>query len=191
MLLLIRGLAVFLSAHVFVTFRAGRAAVIGRVGEGPYKIALSLVSFAGLVLIVHGFGAYRASGYIPLWDPPLALRHVSLLLMLPAMILLAAAYAPAGLIKGAARHPMLAAVKIWALVHLLANGDLGSIVLFGAFLAWAVYDRIAVKRREGVTLPAPSGWVRGDWIAVGVGVVSWAAFVAGLHRLLFGVGVLG
>lgn len=191
MLLLILGLAVFLSAHVFVTFRAERASVIARVGEIPYKIVLSLVSLAGLVLIVQGFGAYRASGYIPVWEPPLALRHASLLLMLPAMILLAAAYAPAGLIRGAAKHPMLAAVKIWALAHLLANGDLGSMVLFGAFLAWAVYDRIAVKRREGVALPAPSVWGRGDWIAVGAGVLSWAALVAGLHKVLFGVGVIG
>lgn len=191
MLLLILGLAVFVTAHTFTTFRAERAAVIGRVGEIPYKIAFSLVSLAGIVLIVHGFGAYRASGYIPLWDPPVALRHVALLLMLPSLILLAAAYAPSGLIKGAAKHPMLAGVKIWAFAHLLANGDLGSVVLFGTFLAWAVYDRIAIKRRADAVVPEPSGWTRGDGIAVAVGIAAWALFVGGLHRLLFGVGVVG
>lgn len=191
MLLLILGLAVFLAAHSFTTFRPERTAVIGRIGEIPYKVVFSLVSLAGIVLIVQGFGAYRASGYIPLWDPPVALRHVALLLMLPSFILLAAAYAPSGLIKGAAKHPMLAGVKIWAFAHLLANGDLGSVVLFGAFLAWAVYDRIALKRREGVVVPPRSGWTRGDWIACAVGAGVWAAFVGGLHRLVIGVGVIG
>jgi uncharacterized membrane protein len=191
MLLMILGLAVFLAAHTFTTFRAERAAVIGRIGETPYKIVFSLVSLAGIVLIVQGFGAYRAAGYIPIWDPPVALRHSALLLMLPSFILLAAAYAPAGLIKGAAKHPMLAGVKIWAFAHLLANGDLGSVVLFGSFLAWAVYDRIAVKRRADAVVPKPSGWTRGDWIACAVGAIAWAAFVGGLHRLLIGVGVLG
>jgi uncharacterized membrane protein len=191
MLLMILGLAVFLAAHTFATFRAERAAVIGRIGETPYKIVFSLVSLAGIALIAQGFGAYRAAGYIPLWDPPAALRHTALLLMLPSFILLAAAYAPAGLIRGAARHPMLAGVKIWAFAHLLANGDLGSVVLFGAFLAWAVYDRIAIRRRADAAAPAPSAWSRGDWIACGVGAAAWTAFVAGLHRLLFGVGVIG
>ena len=191
MLLMVLGLAVLLAAHSFTTFRAERASVIGRVGEISYKIGFSLVSLVGIVLIVQGFGAYRASGYIPLWDPPVALRHVALLLMLPSFILLAAAYAPSGLIKGAAKHPMLAGVKIWAFAHLLANGDLGSVVLFGSFLAWAVYDRIAVKRRADAVLPKPSGWTHGDWIACAVGAVAWAAFVGGLHRLLIGVGVIG
>lgn len=191
MLRMILGLAVFFMAHILTTFRAERAAVIGRIGEIPYKVVFSLVSLAGIVLIVQGFGAYRASGYIPLWDPPVALRHVALLLMLPSFILLAAAYAPAGLIKGAAKHPMLAGVKIWAFAHLLANGDLGSVLLFGSFLAWAVYDRIAVKRRADAGVPTPSGWTRGDWIACAVGAGAWAAFIGGLHRLLFGVGVIG
>lgn len=189
--LLILGLAVFLAAHSFTTLRAERAAVIGRIGAIPYKIAHSLVSLAGVVLIVQGFDAYRSAGYIPLWDPPVALRHVALLLMLPSFILLASAYAPAGMIKGAAKHPMLAGVKIWAFAHLLVNGDLGSVLLFGAFLAWAVYDRIALKRRADAVVPGRLGWTRGDWIACAVGAGVWAAFVGGLHRLLFGVGVIG
>lgn len=191
MLLLILGLAVFFTAHSFTTFRAERAAVVGRIGEIPYKVVFSLVSLAGIVLIVQGFDAYRASGYIPLWDPPVALRHTALLLMLPSFVLLAAAYAPAGLIKGATKHPMLAGVKIWAFAHLLANGDLGSVLLFGSFLAWAAYDRIAARRRADAVVPTPSGWTRGDWIACAVGVAAWAAFLGGLHRLLFGVGVIG
>ncbi|MCS6921610.1 MAG: NnrU family protein, partial [Elioraea sp.] len=99
------------------------------------------------------------------------------------------AYAPAGLIKGVTQHPMLTGVKLWAFAHLLANGDLGSAILFGTFLAWAIYDRIAVKRREGGTVRVRTGWGLGDWIAVGVGILAWVAFVGGLHRWLFGVGV--
>lgn len=189
MALLVLGLIVFLAAHTFTTLREARAGVIARLGEGPYKIAHSLVSLAGLALIVWGFGTYRAEGYIPLWDPPVALRHTAALLLLPAMILLAAAYAPAGLIKGVTQHPMLTGVKLWAFAHLLANGDLGSAILFGTFLAWAIYDRIAVKRREGGTVRVRTGWGLGDWIAVGVGILAWVAFVGGLHRWLFGVGV--
>jgi len=189
MTLLFFGLIVFLSAHTFTSLREARAVAIGRIGEGPYKVAHSIVSLLGLVLIVWGFAIYRAEGYIPLWDPPVALRHSAVLLLLPAMVLLAAAYTPPGLIKAATRHPMLAGVKIWAFAHLLANGDLGSVILFGAFLTWAIYDRIAVGSRERETARARAQWNRGDWIAVGVGAFVWAAFIGGLHRWLFGVGV--
>lgn len=189
MALLVLGLIVFFAAHTVTTFREARARLVARLGEGPYKIAHSLVSLAGLVLIVWGFGSYRAEGYIPLWNPPVGLRHAATLLLLPAMVLLAAAYAPPGLIKGATQHPMLTGVKLWAFAHLLANGDLGSVVLFGTFLAWAIYDRIAVKRREGGTVRVRTGWSGGDWIAVGVGSLVWVALVGGLHRWLFGVGV--
>lgn len=189
MALLIVGLIVFFAAHSFTTLREARAGLVARLGEGPYKIAHSLVSLAGLVLIIWGFGTYRAEGYIPLWDPPIGLRHAATLLLLPAMVLLAAAYAPAGLIKGVTQHPMLTGVKLWAFAHLLANGDLGSVILFGTFLAWAAYDRIAVKRREGGTVRVRTGWNRGDWIAVGLGAFAWIAFIGGLHRWLFGVGV--
>ena len=187
---LILGLALFLGSHTFTTFRQPRAAMIARLGEGGYKVAYSGVALLGFVLIAYGFGAYRAGGYIPVWEPPTTLRHVALLLMWPAFIALVAAYSP-GAIKRRLKHPMLVAVKIWALAHLLANGDLGSILLFGSFLAWAVYDRIAVKKRE-LTEPkaVEPGSARGDIVAVVLGTALYVAMMF-LHPLLIGVKVMG
>ena len=130
---LIAGLAVFIGAHVFVTRRAARAAVIARIGEGPYKGLFSLVSLAGLALIVIGFALYRRTGWIEVWTPPVWTRYVAIPLVWLAFICVAAAYFP-GDIKRRLKHPMLVGVKLWALAHLLANGDLGSIVLFGSLL---------------------------------------------------------
>src|SRR5918997_6074656 len=150
MTLLVIGLIVFLGTHAFSMARGSRASLIGRIGEGPYKGLYSLASLAGIVLISIGYGQYRAAGYIPVWDPPVWTRHLSLLLVLVAFICFVAAYLP-GHIKARLKHPMLAGVKIWARAHVLANGDLGSILLFGSFLAWAVAARISAKRRdEGV-----------------------------------------
>lgn len=188
MTLLIAGLVLFLGVHTLTTLREPRAVLIGRIGEGPYKGLYSLVAAVGLVLIVWGFGRYRADGYIPVWDPPLGLRHLTLLLMWVSFVALAAAYAPAGKIKGLLRHPMLVGVKVWALAHLLANGDLGSVILFGSLLAWAVYDRIAVKRRGDAGAPR-SGFTAGDVIAVAVGTVAYVAMFW-LHPLLIGVPIL-
>jgi len=189
---LVLGLAVFLGVHGFTTLRGPRTALIGRFGEVPYKIVYSLAALLGFYLIVAGFGAYRARGMVPVWDPPAFLRHIALLLMWPSLVLLVAAYArPAGIIKTRAKHPMLLAVKIWATAHLLANGDLGTMVLSVALLAWAVYARITLKRRPGVVLAEAQGWTMGDWIALGLGTAAWAAFIGGLHRALIGVGVLG
>jgi len=185
MTMLIAGLVLFLGIHTFTTLREPRAALIGSIGEGPYKGLYSLVSAAGLVLIVWGFGRYRADGYIPVWDPPFGLRHLTLLLMWFSFVALAAAYAPPGKIKGLLRHPMLVGVKIWALAHLLANGDLGSLILFGTLLAWAVYDRIAVKRRGDPGAPR-SGFTAGDAIAVVVGSIAYGAMFW-LHPWLIGV----
>ncbi|MBB4015853.1 putative membrane protein [Chelatococcus caeni] len=189
MTLLIIGLAIFFAAHVFTMYRGPRAAAVARLGEGGYKALYSLASLIGLVLIVWGFGRYRAEGYIPLWEPPLWGRHLALALMWPVFVLLVAAYAP-GAIKRKVRHPMLAAVKIWALAHLLANGDLGSLLLFGSFLAWAVADRIAVKRRPGSDAAVPAGSLRNDVVAVVAGTIVYVAFLFWLHPLLIGVPVL-
>ena len=115
-------------------------------GEGGYKIGYTLASVVGLALIVWGFAHYRATGWIDVWNPPTALKHVTVALMLPAVILVVASYIR-GRIYTTLKHPMLAGVKLWAAAHLLANGDLGSIILFGSFLAWAVFDRISLKRR--------------------------------------------
>lgn len=186
------GLLIFLGTHAFTMARGPRAALVGRLGEGGYKVAYALVSLAGFYLLVGGYGAWREAGVPQLWFPPVAMRHAVLLLMWPAMVLLVAAYAPpAGIIKARAKHPMLLAVKIWASSHLLANGDLATIVLCLAFLAWAVAARINLKRRPGVVLAQASGFTRGDAIALGVGTLAWAAFIGGLHRLLIGVGVVG
>ncbi len=170
--ILIVGLVVMLGAHVFVTFRGARAAVIERFGQSGYRVLFSLVSLAGFILIVWGYGNYRAREWIGVWDPPTYMRHITVGLMLIAVILLVAAFVPSH-IKMRAKHPMLAAVKIWAFAHLLVNGDLGSIILFGSFLAWAVYARIAAKRRgDAGPLTAPSGWGR-DALVVIIGIVVY------------------
>jgi len=186
MALLIIGLIVFLGAHTFTTLRGARAALLARLGEGAYKGLYSLLSAIGLVLIVWGYGRYRAAGYVPVWDPPASFRWITLVLMWLSFVALAAAYSPLGKIKSALRHPMLVAVKVWALAHLLVNGDLGSIVLFGALLAWAVYDRIAVKRRGDTGAPAVAAPTAGDAIALVVGSAAYA-LMFWLHPLLFGV----
>jgi uncharacterized membrane protein len=149
MAILILGLIVFIGAHAFTMARAARARAIARLGEGPYKGLYSLVSLLGLILIVWGYGSYRAGGYVQVWDPPVWTRHLALPLVWLAFVAMVAAYIP-GRIRRALKHPMLAGLKIWALAHLLANGDLGSIILFGALLAWAVVARIAAKRRDEV-----------------------------------------
>ncbi|HSI42194.1 MAG TPA: NnrU family protein [Xanthobacteraceae bacterium] len=188
MLLMLVGLALFLGAHVFTTRRLARAAMIGRIGEGAYKALYSLASLAGLVLAAYGFGAWRAAGSAVLWEPPAGMRHLALLLMLFACIAVVAAYVPSH-IKAKLKHPMLVGVKVWALAHLLANGDLASMTLFVLVLAWAVYDRIAVKRR-GVALPAaPVGW-GGDVVAVAGGLVLYAALAVLFHPYVVGVPVL-
>ena len=193
MFLLILGLVVFLGTHAFTMARARRAALVSRLGEGPYKGLYSLLSLIGIVLIAYGFGQYRAGDWINVWYPPVWTRHLALTLNIFAFIFLAAAYIP-GRIKRALKHPMLAAVKIWALAHLLANGDLGSILLFGSILAWAVMARISAKRRRDEVRdhagPAvePAGW-RNDATAVVVGLVAWFAFARWLHPWLIGVSV--
>lgn len=187
MTMLIAGLVLFLAIHTFTTLREPRAATIGRLGEGSYKGLYSLVSAVGLVLIVWGFGRYRSDGYMTVWSPPGWLHPIALILMWFSFVALVAANSPPGLIKGLLRHPMLVSVKIWALAHLLVNGDLGSLILFGAFLAWAVYDRIAVKKRGDTGAPR-SGVTVGDGIALGVGSAAYVAMFW-LHPWLIGVPV--
>ena len=132
--------------------REQRAALIARIGEGPTRGSSRWCRVVGIALIAYGFARYRAAGMIDVWDPPRWLRHVNNLLLWPAFICIAAAYIP-GDIKRVLKHPMLVGIKLWAFGHLLANGDLGSIILFGSFLAWAVYDRITLKRRTDPGAP--------------------------------------
>ena len=192
MTLLVLGLVIFLGTHSYSMARGSRAGLIARIGEGPYKGLYSLASLAGIVLISIGYGQYRAGGYIPVWDPPVWTRHLALLLVLVAFICFVAAYLP-GHIKARLKHPMLVGVKIWALAHLLANGDLGSILLFGSVLAWGVAARISVKRRDVAAqhggTAAPAG-IRNDVLAVVIGTAVYVAFVLWLHPWLIGVSVL-
>ena len=189
--LLILGLVLFLGVHTLTTQRDARAALIGKLGDGGYKGLYSLASFAGLALIVWGYSVYRATGWIDVWYPPVAMRHITLLLMLPAVIFVVASYIR-GRIYTTLKHPMLAGIKLWAAAHLLANGDLGSIVLFGSFLAWAVYDRISLKHRSDAGAPPiPVGGPGNDLIAIAVGVVAYLALAFAFHPVVIGVPVVG
>jgi uncharacterized membrane protein len=191
LLVMILGLVLFFAAHVFTTKRETRAQAIARLGEGTYKILYSLVSLAGLALIIWGFGHYRAAGWIDVWYPPKAMKHITLVLMLPAVILVVASYLR-GRSYATLKHPMLAGIKLWAAAHLLANGDLGSIILFGSFLGWAVYDRISLKHRtDSGGPPIPVGGVTNDLIAVAVGVVAYLALAFAFHPVVIGVPVVG
>jgi uncharacterized membrane protein len=188
---MILGLVLFLGAHTLTTARELRASLIAATGEAGYKIGYALISFAGLALIVWGFGQYRATGWIPIWSPPRALKHLNVALMLPAVILFVAAYLR-GRIYTAVKHPMLAGVKLWAFGHLLANGDLGGIVLFGSFLAWAVYDRISLKRRaDPGGPPIPVGGIGNDLIAIVVGIIVYLALAFAFHPVVIGIPVMG
>jgi uncharacterized membrane protein len=191
LLVMILGLVLFLGVHTLTTRRDLRGSVIGSMGEGGYKIGYALASLAGLALIVWGFAHYRAGGMINVWYPPRFLKHITVALMLPAVILVVASYIR-GRIYTALKHPMLAGVKLWAAAHLLANGDLGSIILFGSFLAWAVFDRISLKRRaDAGAPPIPVGGLSNDLIAVAVGFVAYLALVFAFHPVVIGVPVVG
>ena len=191
LLVMILGLVLFLGFHVLTIQRALRARLIAAWGEGGYKSGYSVVALLGLVLIVWGFADYRAAGMWQVWTPPAVLKHVTVALMLPAVILVVASYIR-GRIYLALKHPMLAGVKLWAAAHLLANGDLGSIILFGAFLAWAVFDRISLKHRSDAGAPPiPVGGIGNDLIAVAVGVVAYLALAFVFHPVVIGVPVVG
>ena len=189
MLILIAGIIVFLGAHTFTTFRDSRAGVIATLGANGYRGLYSVASLVGFVLIVYGFGQYRAHDWVQIWTPPEADRHITMLLMWFAFISLAAMGKRPGRIRGWVRHPMLVAVKIWALAHLLANGDLGGMLLFGSFLAWAVWDRIAVKRRGDVGAARLDHFTKSDAIVVVAGTIAYVAMLF-LHPMLIGVSVL-
>jgi uncharacterized membrane protein len=190
MLLLIVGLVLFLGVHsVAIVAPTLRARTIQRSGERAWKGLYALVSLIGFVSICYGFGLARQTALV-LYSPPAWARQAALIVMLPVFPLLVAAYLP-GRIKSAAKHPMLAAVKIWAFAHLLANGSLADVLLFGGFLGWAVVDRISLKRRPAQPLrTAPPGpW--NDFIAVVLGLAIYALLIGWAHLKLFGVSPLG
>ena len=186
------GLVVFFGAHALPLWTGLRARVRDGVGSGAYTGLFSLASLIGLVLIVIGYGELRTSvsSNPELWTPPTWTRHIAFLLMIPSLILLVSAYVP-NRIRDAVGHPMLAAIKIWAFAHLLANGDLASVILFSSFLAYAVIDRISVKRRrvQG-PLGDRSGGLAGDLTVVAVGLVAYVAILFFAHEWLIGVALI-
>ena len=187
---LVLGLALFLGTHSIAIAAPGlRDRARARLGESGWKGLYAVLSLAGFVLLVYGFGIARHSPVV-LYTPPRFLHHVTFLFMLPVFPLIFAAYLP-GRIKSAMKHPMLAAVKLWAFAHLLSNGTLADVLLFGGFLAWAVLDRISLKRRPAQALrTAPAGPFN-DLIAVLLGLAVYGLFIGWAHRWLIGVSPLG
>ncbi len=192
MVYLIAGLFLFLGLHsVRIVADGWRTQTLQRMGEGAYKGIYSVLSLLGFGLIIYGFGVARETP-VMVWMPPVGMRHAAALLTLLSFVLLAAAYVPRNAIKARLHHPMVLAVKAWALGHLLANGSVAHMVLFGSFLAWAVVNFIAARRRDRATgTQYPAGTLQGTVIAVVVGVAVWAAFAFKLHGLLIGVRPFG
>jgi uncharacterized membrane protein len=192
MVYLIAGLVLFLGVHSTRVFANNwRNQTLARMGEKPFKGVYSLLSLAGFVLLVWGYGQARQLG-VMLWNPPTAMRHIAALLTLLAFVLWAASGVPRNQIKAKLHHPMVLSVKVWALAHLLANGSLADTVLFGSFLLWAVVLFAASRkrdRREQTVYPA--GTASRTIVTVVAGLAFWAVFAFWLHRLLIGVSPLG
>lgn len=190
MALLVLGLILFLGIHsVSIVAPAWRNAQVTRRGEHAWKGVYSLVSLAGLVLLIYGYGAARQSAPL-LYAPPQLLRQLSLLLMLPVFPLLFAAYMP-GRIQRGARHPFLLAVLLWAVAHLLSNGTLADVLLFGAFLVWTVADLISVQRRAVPhKVPGAPPAAFNDVVAIVGGLLVYVGFVLWAHRWMTGVSLL-
>ena len=189
---LILGLIIFLGVHSLRMVGEGwRTRVRASAGEATFKGVYSVLSILGFALIVWGFGQARQSP-VQLWSPPVAMRHVAALLTLVSFILLAAAYVPGNGIKARVHHPMVLGVKVWALAHLLANGNVAHIALFGSFVLWAIWNFAASRRRDrvmGVTYPPGKGSATA--ITVVVGIAAWLAFALFLHGWLIGVRPFG
>jgi uncharacterized membrane protein len=185
---LILGLLIFLGVHsVRIVGDGWRAAQIARLGETLWKGLYSVAAAVGLALIIWGYHLAQAQPLV-LWTPPSWMRPLGALLTIPAFVLLAAAYVPRNRIKAAVGHPMVAAVKLWAFAHLLVNGTLAAILLFGAFLVWAVADFTSARRRDRAAgTRYPAGTASRDAVVVAAGLVAWALFAFLLHGWLIGV----
>jgi uncharacterized membrane protein len=192
MVYLVLGLVFFLGVHsVRIVADGWRTRTLARLGEGTYKGLYSAVALVGFGLLIWGFGVARETP-VMLWIPPVGMRHGASLLTLVAFVLLAAAYVPGNAIKARLHHPMVLAVKAWALAHLLSNGSLAHIVLFGCFLVWGVMAFVASRRRDRVLgTTYASGTVTGTAITVAVGLFAWVAFALWLHGLLIGIRPFG
>jgi len=192
MSVLVAGLVLFLGLHSLRIFAGGwRDAQVARLGEKRWKGLFSLASLVGFALIVYGYGLARQSPVV-LYTPPVWSRHVAALLMLPAFVLIVAGNMRGTKMKAAVGHPMVLGTKVWAFGHLLANGTLADVVLFGSFLVWAIADYASARRRDrvaGVVYPPGSG--ARDALAVAIGIVAWAVFGFWLHGPLIGVRPFG
>ncbi|MBZ7922758.1 NnrU family protein [Ensifer adhaerens] len=189
MAILVLGIIIFLGLHLIRVVAPGfRAGVIESRGKGTWMGIYAILSLIGLCLIIYGFGQARSETGM-LYNPPVFLRHIALLLMLFAFVIAAAGFLPAGRIAVAVKHPQVLSIKIWALAHLLANGETSSVLLFGSFLAWAVILRISLKRRERAgerVLPVFKSSTN-DVLAIVIGLVVYVLFVWKLHEWLIGV----
>jgi uncharacterized membrane protein len=192
MTILILGLVIFLGMHsIRIVADDSRTALRARFGALGWKAGYGLVSLVGFVLIVVGYGLARQQPVV-LWVPPIPTRHIAALLTAIAFVLLAAAYVPRNRIKASLRHPMLLAVKVWALAHLLANGNLADVILFGSFLIWAILCFSAARRRDRAqAIRYAPGTMGGTLATLAIGLVAWALFAMGLHQALIGVRPFG
>jgi uncharacterized membrane protein len=189
MTLLLAGLVLFLGAHsVRIVADPWRTSMIARIGHNPWRGLYSLVSLAGLALIVWGYGKARLDPVV-VWSPPMWTHYATWVLVLPAFVLIAAGNMPGTRIRAKLGHPMVLGTKLWAFAHLLSNGTLADIVLFGAFLAWAIVDYSSARRRDREAGTAyPPGTPARDATAIAIGTVAWFAFGFWLHGPLIGVG---
>lgn len=198
MALFLIGLVLFLGSHSVRIFAEDwRVATRMRLGDNMYKGIYSLASIVGFALLVYGFGQVRWDSPM-LWSPPMAMRHISVLLMLVSMVLLVATYVPNNIIKARLHHPMVLSVKVWALAHLLANGRLADLILFGAFLLWAVLDFRAARSRDRLMAeavhdlpPEQAPVFANNGRVVVIGILVWLALLLGGHTWLFGVSPIG
>ena len=189
---LILGLLLFLGVHsVRIVAEGWRSRTLARLGEGRWKGLHTVVSLVGFALIVWGYGQARAAPVL-LWASPLWTRHLAALLMLVAMVLLAAAYVPGNSIKARLHHPMVLAVKVWAIAHLLANNTLADLLLFGSFTVWAVLNfRSARQRDRAAGIVYPAGRAAATAVTVAVGLLAWAVLAFWAHGWLIGVRPFG
>ena len=192
---LLLGLLLFLGMHSARIFaEQGRQALQARIGASAFKGLYALVSLLGFYLLLKGYGEARLNP-IPVWVPPKGMRHLAVLLMLPAMVLLVAAYLPRNALKNRLRHPMVLSVKVWALAHLSCNGNLADMALFGGFLIWAILCFRAARQRdraaENELIETPGPLRQRTLLTWGLGIAVWLALLAGGHTYLVGVSPLG
>jgi uncharacterized membrane protein len=187
MIALVIGLLLFLGVHsTRIVAEGWRTRTIGRMGEKPWKGVYSVISIVGFVLLVWGYGHARQEA--PAWEMPAFMRYVTVVLTLPAFVLLAAAYVPRNSIRAGVHHPMVLGVKVWAFAHLLSAGNVADVLLFGGFLVWSVGTYSAARKRDRAAGTVyPPGTASGSIVCLVVGLVLDAAFLLGLHRWLIGV----